>query len=138
MSRRPIIDRRPPEGRAATEERLAVIISTLLRVGVVASVALVLAGGIAYLAASGTDIPHYEQFRGQPATLSGVCGVVARAVRLDPLALIQTGLLLLILTPVARVVLSIVAFALERDRLYLVISAIVLAVLVFSLAGARV
>ena len=49
--------------------------------------------------------------------------------------IIQLGLLILIATPVARVAFSVVAFALERDRLYVVVTLIVLAVLVFSLAG---
>ena len=44
------------------------------------------------------------------------------------------GLLLLIATPVARVAFSIVAFALEGDRLYVAITAVVLALLVLSFA----
>jgi uncharacterized membrane protein len=41
--------------------------------------------------------------------------------------------LLLVATPVARVAFSIVGFALERDRLYVVITTIVLAILLYSL-----
>jgi uncharacterized membrane protein len=44
-------------------------------------------------------------------------------------------LLLLILTPVARVAFSVAAFALERDWTYVAITLIVLAVLIYSLAG---
>jgi uncharacterized membrane protein len=50
--------------------------------------------------------------------------------------LIQLGLLLLIATPVARVAVAIVGFALERDRLYTVISLIVLLILLASLIHA--
>ena len=46
---------------------------------------------------------------------------------------VQLGLLLLIATPIARVVLAAVGFAFERDRMYVVVSLIVLAVLLFSL-----
>jgi uncharacterized membrane protein len=49
--------------------------------------------------------------------------------------LIQLGLLLLIATPIARVAFSVAAFALQRDRLYLVVTLIVLAVLIYSLTG---
>jgi uncharacterized membrane protein len=49
--------------------------------------------------------------------------------------LIQLGLLLLIATPIARVAFSIVGFAIERDRLYVVFTLIVLAILLFSLLG---
>jgi uncharacterized membrane protein len=48
---------------------------------------------------------------------------------------IQLGLLLLILTPVARVAFSLVGFALERDRIYVELTAIVLVILIYSLAG---
>ena len=43
------------------------------------------------------------------------------------------GVLLLIATPVARVALSLVGFALERDWHYVLITAIVLAILLYSL-----
>jgi len=40
-----------------------------------------------------------------------------------------------IATPVARVVFSVLAFALQRDRLYAIVTLIVLTVLIYSLAG---
>jgi uncharacterized membrane protein len=48
---------------------------------------------------------------------------------------IQLGLLLLIATPIARVAFSIVGFSIERDRLYVVFTVIVLAILLYSLLG---
>ena len=50
----------------------------------------------------------------------------------DPATIIQFGVMLLIATPVARVAFALVAFAIERDRLYVAVSLIVLAVLLFS------
>ena len=52
--------------------------------------------------------------------------------------MIQFGLLLSIATPVARVAFSVVAFALQRDWLYIVVTLIVLAVLTYSLAARHV
>ncbi len=49
--------------------------------------------------------------------------------------IIQLGLLLLVATPVARVIFSVAAFALQQDWIYVVITLIVLAVLGFSLLG---
>jgi uncharacterized membrane protein len=49
--------------------------------------------------------------------------------------LIQLGLLFLIATPIARVAFSIVGFAIERDRMYVVFTLIVLAILLYSLLG---
>jgi len=42
-------------------------------------------------------------------------------------------MLLLILTPVARVGFSVVAFVVERDRMYVAMTLVVLAVLLYSL-----
>jgi uncharacterized membrane protein YfcA len=52
---------------------------------------------------------------------------------LRPQAVIALGLLLLIATPIIRVAVSIIAFACERDRAYVLITAIVLAILLFSM-----
>ncbi len=49
--------------------------------------------------------------------------------------MIQFGLLILIMTPIARVAFSLVAFAFERDKTYVVLTAIVLGILIYSLAG---
>jgi uncharacterized membrane protein len=46
--------------------------------------------------------------------------------------LIQLGLVLLVFTPIARVVFAIFGFARERDWMYVCISAIVLGVLLFG------
>jgi uncharacterized membrane protein len=96
-------------------------------------------GGIAVLVQHGRSIADYRVFRGEPAGLLGVRGVLVGVARLDSHALVQFGLILLIATPVARVLLSLVAFAVRRDRLYVVITAVVLAVLLFSfLLGGRI
>jgi uncharacterized membrane protein len=55
----------------------------------------------------------------------------------DPLALVALGLLILLLTPILRVAISIVIFALERDWLYTVITLIVLLILLVSLLLGR-
>jgi len=49
-------------------------------------------------------------------------------------SIIQLGVLLLIATPVARVFISVIGFARERDWMYVACSLIVLALLCFSLA----
>jgi len=48
---------------------------------------------------------------------------------------IQVGLLILIATPVARVVFSLVAFGIERDKVYVGITLAVLAILLFAAAA---
>jgi uncharacterized membrane protein len=65
-----------------------------------------------------------------------VAGILRSAAHFESLGLMQFGLVLLILTPVARVALAAVGFVLERDRLYTVVSLIVLVILAISLIHA--
>jgi uncharacterized membrane protein len=47
--------------------------------------------------------------------------------------LIQFGLLILIATPIARIAFSILGYLMEKDYLYMLITCIVLAVIVWNL-----
>lgn len=115
------------------DRRLEVIISVLLRTGVIVSALVVLLGGVCYLSKHGHEQPEYRVFRGTPATYRTISEVVHAAGPSDCRAVIQLGLLLLILTPVARVAFSLVGFGLERDGTYAVVTSIVLAILIYSL-----
>jgi uncharacterized membrane protein len=77
----------------------------------------------------------YRTFHGEPAHLRTVHGVVRAAISGDVLAIMQLGLLILIATPIARVIFSVFAFAKEGDRMYVFFTLIVLAVLLYSLFG---
>jgi uncharacterized membrane protein len=121
--------------RSWSDEKVEKILGNLLRSGVIAAGLVVLAGGIIYLFRHGAKPPDYSIFHGVPAEFSSVRGILTAAFGLRSRGLIQLGLLLLIATPVARVAFSIFAFAVQRDRIYIVITLIVLAVLTYSLAG---
>ena len=116
-----------------SDERLDEIIGRLLQAGVSISAGVVAAGGVWYLASSGTARPHYRHFETTSAALRSPTAVFASLAHPTPGAFIQLGLLLLIATPVARVVFSLAAFAVQRDRVYVVITAVVLIVLLYSL-----
>jgi uncharacterized membrane protein len=118
------------------DRRIEVLLATVLRGGVMLSALIVLVGGLTFVAANGRMLPAYEVFRGEPAELRSIAGIVASALAWHSSGLIQFGLLLLIATPIARVVLSVLAFARERDWLYVAITAVVLALLTYSLLGA--
>jgi uncharacterized membrane protein len=121
--------------RSWTDRRMDVVIGNLLRFGVLVSAAVVLVGGIFYLARNGRSPTDYRVFRGEPSDLRSVGGILRDAVALNGRGIIQLGLLLLIATPVARVAFSIFGFAEEHDRMYVVIASIVLLVLAYSLIG---
>ena len=122
-------------GHPPAEEEMEILVGTLLRWGVLIAAAVTLLGGLLFLTHFGATPVDYRAFRGEPATLRSVRGIVGGALALDPRSVVQLGLLLLIATPVARVALSLVAFAKLKDRKYVVITAIVLAILLWSLTG---
>jgi uncharacterized membrane protein len=108
---------------------------TVLRVGVVTAAVLVAAGGLHLLVTRGGTTAHFATFTGTLPRLRDPAEIVRGAAGLHARALIQLGLLVLVLTPVARVVFSAVAFTAQRDRLYVLLTGIVLVVLTLSLTG---
>ncbi len=128
----------PPFQSRWTNQQLEQWISRLLLAGVVISASVILLGGArsTYRAHAGELADHHD-FHAQPESLRSIPEIVAGAVQLQGPDVIQFGLLLLIFTPVARVALTVVAFAVQRDFAYVGITATVLAILLFSLFGAR-
>lgn len=120
-----------------TDYKLEQIIGALLRAGVILSAIVVFAGGLLYLVQHRGEPTDYRTFHEPPAELRSVSGTVKEALKPNSDGIMQLGLLLLILTPIARVVFSAVGFAMEGDRLYVGITLLVLAVLILSLVGIR-
>lgn len=116
-----------------SDEQFDIVLAHVLRFGVLVSAAVVAAGGVVFLARHGFERPSYHVFRGEPLPLRSVHGIVAEGLDLHGRGLIQLGLLLLIATPIARVVFSIAGFARQRDWLYVAITLMVLTLLGYSL-----
>lgn len=119
------------------ERRLGRSISWSLRVGVLIAATLVLIGGGIYLTHHGTEVLRYATFEGQPERFTSVRGIFRSVRDLEGRGIILLGLIALVLTPVARVLFSALLFAKQRDWLYLAITAFVLGVLVYGLAGGK-
>lgn len=117
------------------DERIENLIGNLLRAGVVISALVVIGGAVPYLGTHPWARVDYRTFRGEPDELKTVHGIIRYAFSGHARGVIQLGLLLLIATPIARVVFSAVAFAMEKDRMYVAFTLIVLAVLLYSLFG---
>ena len=98
---------------------------------------VVVCGAVVYLTHHGRAPADYRVFQGEPSDLRSVPGIVRDALHLNGRGIIQLGLLFLIATPVARVIFSIWGFAAEHDRMYVVFTVIVLAILLFSLVGSQ-
>ncbi len=118
---------------ASMNHRMEVIIGALLRAGVVFSGSVVFLGGLVYLSRHGLETVDYRVFQGEPEGLCHVGGIAKNALALHGRGLIQLGLLFLIATPLARVALSLFAFAYQRDKLYVAVTLFVLGVLIYSL-----
>lgn len=114
------------------------LISRVLRTGVTTSLVLLCLGTVlSFLTA-----PAYRAGPGELAILTDERGAFPRSLawfvgglaHLDGQAVIALGLLVLIATPVVRVAVSLAAFARERDRAYVAITATVLMLLILSFA----
>ncbi|MGB7912791.1 MAG: DUF1634 domain-containing protein [Desulfobaccales bacterium] len=123
--------------KAWTDQQMDIIIGVILRTGVIISALVVLLGGVIYLHHFAYNKPLYRVFLGEPSDLRHITGIIRDAMAFKGRGIIQFGLLLLIATPVVRVAFSVVAFALQRDRLYVMVTLIVLGILLFSLIGGR-
>lgn|SRR5262249_48600344 len=118
-----------------TDQKIDEVMGLVLRTGVILAAAIVLFGGIVFLARHPGAVRDYRVFQGEPTEYKAVAAIAHEAVALRGRGLIQFGLLVLIGTPIARVVFSLLAFSWQRDWTYVVVTAIVLGLLIYSLFG---
>jgi uncharacterized membrane protein len=116
-----------------TDQKLEVAIGRMLQIGVMLAAAVVFVGGILYLRQVTGPRPDYSHFTGVAERFRSPAEIVSYAFQGRARDIIQLGILLLIATPIARVVLAAAGFLVERDRLYFWVSLMVLAVLLYSL-----
>ncbi len=112
-----------------THEKANTAIALTLRYGALTST-LVMALGVGLLLLHG-PLPSLTA---APSSARGLSWIELR--RLEPEAVIRAGILLLLLTPVFRIVVAAVGFALERDFRYLLVSLGVLGVVLASIGFA--
>ena len=114
--------------RDAVVRRTELVISNVLRGGVLFS-ALIISVGVVLFYARDAQSAHGLLDHPYPHSIGEVISGLAQS---SPIAIIAVGLLLLLSTPVIRVAVSIFAFTLERDWRYVVITTLVLAILIAS------
>jgi uncharacterized membrane protein len=123
------------EGLVRTDQKIDEVMGLVLRTGVILAALIVFAGGTVYLTRHPGAVRDYRVFQGEPAEYKEVPAIGRDAAALHGRGLIQFGLLVLIATPIARVVFSLFAFLWQRDWTYVVVTGIVLGLLVYSLFG---
>jgi len=120
---------------------IELFISHLLRWGVGVSFAivtlgiilLVLTGQTGYQSIRLDDLNSIVKYQsGPPEYPNSVNDVLAGVLAFKSYALIALGLVILIAIPVMRVAVSVLAFFIERDWVYVAITAFVLLTLIFS------
>ena len=112
------------------------VMGRLLQGGVTLAAVVVLVGGILYLTEH-SSVRDFRHFSGEPAQYRTLPGIYRGALAFDPRAWIQLGLLVLIATPVARVIFSVFAFLRQRDWTYVLVTLLVLGLLCYSLFGGQ-
>ena len=86
---------------AEEDSRMEAQVGMLLRVGVLSSAAVILFGGVLFLAHHGRSVVDFTVFRGTEPELRHPGSILLHALHGDDLAIIQCGILMLIATPVA-------------------------------------
>lgn len=126
---------------------IQILVSRTLRWGVSIACIVAFAGGTLFLVRHGGEAFNLAQYQGfsyagtQPVDHAALTdyttlgGILTGFVNFTAVGWIQTGVLLLILTPVMRVTLSLLDFVRERDWLYAIITAVVLAVIISNSLG---
>jgi uncharacterized membrane protein len=115
------------------DRRMEAIMGRLLQVGVTLASVVMLLGAAIYLLKNHAAVADYRVFVSEPEALRDAGRLREQVIHGDAAALIQLGVLLLVATPVARVICAFVAFLVEHDWLYVAISLLVLCVLLYSL-----
>jgi uncharacterized membrane protein len=119
----------------AAEFPIQRMMTALLRWLTVAAGVVILTGGVRLLLRHAGAPTAFHTFIGEPASLRSVPQIAMGAFHGDALAIVQFGILLLITTPVLRVLFVGIGYVLERDWLYVTVAGIVLSVLGSSLLG---
>ncbi|WP_343531413.1 DUF1634 domain-containing protein [Pedobacter sp.] len=123
------------ETKQITDKDIQTLVGNLLRTGVYISMGIVILGGIIYLFDHGREKIDYAVFDINKVSLKTVAAIFEEVVTFKGVAIVQFGLLMLIFTPIARVIMAVVSFFIEKDYLYVLIGLIVLSIIMISLSG---
>jgi uncharacterized membrane protein len=119
----------------SSDRQIEQFISQILKYGVLLASSIVLVGGVLYLMRHGTEPADYQFFHEETAFRSPL-GALQAILSNDPRGVIQLGIFVLIVTPIARVAFSLFFFLRQQDLIYVFVTSFVLAGLIYSLIGA--
>src|SRR5690606_1663483 len=99
------------------------------------SMAIVIFGGMVNLYDHSWENVDYSVFSRDKVQYTTIAAVFSNFFTLNSAVIIQFGLLMLIFTPIARVIMATLGFALERDYLYVLVGIIILLIISSSLSA---
>ncbi len=112
------------------------LIGLQLRFGVIIASLIVLIGGLIYLKQFGAlAVPNYHSFTGAKAGYTSLGEIFKGVYIANAKGVIELGVVALIITPILRIAFSLVGFIIEKDKLYIWITATVLAIMMVSIFG---
>ena len=117
---------------SSKERKMEVFIGRWLRFGAYSSAIIAIIGGVLYLSQQ-KELPDYNVFSGAAPQYTHLPGILNGVMALDGAAVIQMAAVILIATPILRIVFSVFAFAAEKDRMYVLITLIVLSIILFGM-----
>lgn len=117
--------------------KLEPLISYILRIGIIAGITLAILG-IVLLLVKGGSLGYTLDTLLDPYTLVNTCTVNYSLVYMgltsfEGLSIILLGLMVMVATPILRIILGILIFALERDRVYVAIATATLMLILLSI-----
>jgi len=116
------------------DQDLQLIVGKILRWGVFIASLTVFIGGMVYLMHHGNELtPDYRNFIGEANSNTTVSGIIQGALQWKAPQMIQLGVVFLIATPILRVFFSLIGFTLEKDKMYIIITLIVLSIIIGSI-----
>jgi uncharacterized membrane protein len=113
------------------DQKMEITISQMLRAGVSLAAIVVFVGGFLYMLQAHGVTPDYRHFHGIAGPADRISPLLAGG-HPDSRSIIRLGILLLITTPIMRVAYCVYGFAAQKDKIYIAVSSIVLAVLLYS------
>ncbi|KAF3886142.1 MULTISPECIES: DUF1634 domain-containing protein [Nostocales] len=122
--------------KTVSDLQLEPLLSNLLKYGVLIASAVIFIGGLLYLIRHGAEPANYHIFKEESFEFRSPIGVIDVIRAGSYRGIIQLGLLLLVATPILRVIISLFVFLRHREYTYALITSIVLSALLCSFLGA--
>lgn len=117
-----------------TDKIIQKIIGNVLKYGVITVLIISSVGGLIFLFNHANEPVAYTRFvENDRSIFEVVSGIFKGVLNLEGRSVIYLAILVLFCTPLLRLLLSLVSFILEGDKLYIFITCIVLIIISFSM-----